>query len=560
MDERTRVLRIGTALLVLASLLASGLLSRSPWLIVVAAPILTVLYALGRWRSWRHALIAGGVRAITLSALVAFPIQAAVAAVLYLIGLGLSRFVFGSREIVPLTGTDILVTLAITVPCLLLSVEISRREDGPRSSLATLREGVARAAESFAGDDEYAPRVDPTPVTKANFFLSPGHWRLDALDEAMEGRGRLFEKPPRGATAAEIEETETRFGVHLPEELRQLYRISNGGYVGEMYVPAKPRPWPHNDWRGAFSIDYSSLAPLEKLRTVEEHYNDWTDDPDEIPADASRLIVLQARYGDMTLLDYDAGPEPRVLLVDFDGNGNLKDVAFDDFDSFFEQLRRPVPEKAGSFVRLDFRTAPLSSLPPDARPAVFWNGEAHRYANVAARTEGAAKPKARADDALIAETEARIGLPLPDTLKAILCARNGGGVAFGFLDWPLVDGNDEGHGMDGEVHLFQALAPAEYIATLGQLSDRVRFPAGETPWRDRVDDADRLVVLHASREASIILDYRAPGDPIVTRVRNLSEFALDDARSYDTFDGLIGALRKFKPSGPGNEDPSRDRR
>lgn len=555
MDERTRALRIGLGLLVVVSLLASGLFSRSPWLIVVAAPPLTILYALGKWPAWRLAWITGGLRSIALSAAATLPVQAVVAAIFYLIGLGLSRLVSGSRQIAPLVGTDVVVAVVVAAAGVLASLLIVRLESGPERVPVASRLDAPQGAQSFAFDHEYAPGIDPTPVTENDFFRSPGHWRPDALEEAMEGRGRPFGKRPRGATEDEIAAAEARLGVRLPEGLLRLYRLMDGGYVGEMYVPAEPRPWPHNDWRGAFSIDYSSLAPLDRLRTVEAHYHDWTDDPEEMATGAAGLIVLQARYGDMTLLDYNGGPVPRVRLVDFGGNGDLKDVAFDSFERFFAELRRTLPEQRGSFARLDFRSAPLATLPPDARPAAFWSGEAHRYANIAARTEGTAVPKPVADDALLAETEARIGLPLPETLKALLRARNGGGVAYGFLDWPPADGEGDGHGADGEVHLFEALAPAEYVATLSQLSDRVRFPAGEIPWRERVEDADRLVVLQASRQASILLDYRAAGEPVVVRVRDLSDHGLDDARSYGSFNALIGGLRKFKSRSPGGREP-----
>lgn len=72
-----------------------------------------------------------------------------------------------------------------------------------------------------------------------------------------------------------IAAAETRLGVRLPDTLRALYRKLNGGYVGWLYVPLVPNPAPaYDDWRGAFSIDYSSLASLDELRTVAEHYSD----------------------------------------------------------------------------------------------------------------------------------------------------------------------------------------------------------------------------------------------------------------------------------------------
>jgi hypothetical protein len=56
--------------------------------------------------------------------------------------------------------------------------------------------------------------------------------------------------------------------------------------------------------------DVAHLSPLKKLRTVRAH--------------ADKLLVLQARHGDMTLLDYSRPGEPQVSIVDFDRNGDLQ--------------------------------------------------------------------------------------------------------------------------------------------------------------------------------------------------------------------------------------------
>jgi hypothetical protein len=69
--------------------------------------------------------------------------------------------------------------------------------------------------------------------------------------------------------------------------------------------------------------DIAHLSPLKKLRTVRAHCEDFTDDPDDLPAHADKLLMLQARYGDMTLLDYSRPGEPQVSIVDFDRNGDL---------------------------------------------------------------------------------------------------------------------------------------------------------------------------------------------------------------------------------------------
>ena len=283
--------------------------------------------------------------------------------------------------------------------------------------------------------DEVELDIDPRPLTPETFFKSPGYWRPDPLREALEGRGKRVAKPALAASDAEIAAAEERIGFRLPQGLRALYRMLDGGYVGALYVPLKMDPGPvHDDWRGAFSIDYSSLSPLKNLRTVRAHYEDFTDDPDDMPAQADTLLVLQARYGDMTLLDYSRSGEPQVSIVDFDRHGDLADITFETFDAFFRALRRPKEERPHPFNRELFRSKPLGGLPRDGRATAFWGDGNHPFVNMAKGRDDGWHPKAMADEALINETEERIGAKLPEAIKELWRAKNGGDVAYRFLE------------------------------------------------------------------------------------------------------------------------------
>ena len=334
--------------------------------------------------------------------------------------------------------------------------------------------------------------IDPTPLILDTFFKGPGYWWDNAARQALENLRTPVVKQPLVAREDMIAAAEERLGVRLPETLRALYRIMNGGYVGWLYVPLKADPKPvYDDWRGAFSIDYSSLAPLERLRTVAEHYADFTDDPDEIPADADRLIVLQARYGDMTLLDYSRGPQPRVLIGDYDRvDEDPVDIAFENFDTFFAALRRDRP---------DDDRAPRQGAAPDAVP--FWGVAApHAFHANAIRREDGSEPKLVADDALVAETQTRLGVTLPASLVTSWREKNGGGVSSRFLD---------------DVEIIHFPLPLEYFVSLADLSDRIVFPPGEVPWKERYSGTDRLIVIEADRRRAVLLDYRdrPDGDP-----------------------------------------------
>jgi cell wall assembly regulator SMI1 len=529
-------LRIVAALTVVISLIAAGYLSRSPWIVVLATPVLTLLYALGKFRLWRAAWRAGGAKSIVLSVLTTLPIQLVLGYVLYLIGLGLAQLI-APAPIASFGSGDVLGVGLMFLICLICSLAIISLEgDAPA---AFQQAGTAQAANQPDRDEEVELDIDPSPLTPETFFTSPAYWRPDPAREALEGRGKRVAKPPLTASDAEIAAAEERIGFRLPQSLRGLYRIMNGGNVGELYVPLKAQPGlVYDDWRGAFSIDYSSLNPLERLRTVREHYEDFTDDPDEFPANADKLIVLQARYGDMTLLDYSEPGEPRVSIVDFDKNGDLPDIAFDTFDDFFKALRRPKKEQPRPFNREMYRSKPLAALPQENRAAAFWGTANHPFANMAQGRDDGWQPKAAADDALIAETEKRIGATLPEAVKMLWKARNGGDVMYRFLD----------DGPDKEIQPFEELAPLEYAATLAELSQRIDFPPGETPWHETIAGADKLIVLNAKRDDLVILDYRGRGDPSLLLIDDFDASDIDKARVFEDVDALIEKLRKFERS------------
>jgi hypothetical protein len=521
-------IRLTAALIIVVAMIAVGWLHRSPWIILLATPALTVLYALGKWNAWKAAWRIGGPKQIVRAILVTLPIQAIVAGVLYLLGLGLGRLITGYRPIAALSVADVAGVAVLFAVSVALSVAIIRTE-------AAAPDPVVNTPVVNTPTEELELDVDPTPLTLETFFASPGNWwRFNAALQALERRGETVEKPPLAAREDMIVAAEDRLGVRLPETLRRLYGRLNGGYVDWLYVPLKPGPQPiYDDWRGAFSIDYSSLVAVEKLRTVTEHYNDFTDDPDEIPAGADHQVVLQARYGDMTLLDYSDGPEPRVLLVDYDRyNGDPVDIAFDDFDTFFAALRRdrdrafrePVRRKLGE---------PMGEAPEDTWTRRFWGqGKEHAFYTNAGHRKDGSEPKLAADDELVAETQRRLGVTLPPSLITLWRTKNGGGVASRFVD---------------DVEVMRFPVPLEYVVSLAELSDRIAFPLGETPWKQWHSGAERLIVLEADHNRAVLLDYRDGDDPAVLIVEDLGQ-PITDASRFESWDDLLARLQ-FQRSG-----------
>jgi cell wall assembly regulator SMI1 len=339
--------------------------------------------------------------------------------------------------------------------------------------------------------------IDPDPINADTLFSGPA--RSEATREALAFRGDRVEKAPCAAEESAIVAAETRLGIRLPETLRRIYARRNGGYVGHLVAPrvAAPRPM-FDDWRGAFAPDYSSLRPVERLETLASSYADLDTDPEDVPADAARLVILQARYGDMTLLDYTKSDrDPAVLLVDYDSGNDPVDMRFADFDTFLEALRRDRWRE--DYVYPPGR--PLAEKPEETWPKLFWDPEAPNvYRNIAEWHKGNQSPAERADEAVLTAAEQRLSVHLPATLRALLAARNGGGVAAGWL----------GTGATRR-RVIEQVAPIEFWVSFAELSGRVIFPPAERPWAEGIEAADRLAVIDAVDDGAVLLDYRYEG-------------------------------------------------
>lgn len=374
--------------------------------------------------------------------------------------------------------------------------------------------------------------IDPNPITADTLFSGPA--RSESTREALAFRGDRVEKAPCAADEGAIVAAETKLGVRLPETLRRIYAMRNGGYVGHLVAPRVGAPRPvFDEWRGAFAPDYSSLRPVERLETVASSYEDVDIEPEDVPADAARLVILQARYGDMTLLDYTASDrDPAVLLVVYDSGDDPIDMRFPDFDTFLGALRRDRWRE--DYVYPPGR--PLGEAPDETWPKLFWDAEAPNvYRNIAEWHKGDQLPAPRADEAALAVTEERLRVILPEALCALLAAQNGGGAAAGWL----------GTGATRR-RVIEQVAPVELWVSFAELSGRVAFPPAERPWAEGIEAADRLVVIDAVDDGALLLDYRTGGQPNLVLAHGLA--AAQGARLEDLgpFASLVPQLRHPK--------------
>jgi hypothetical protein len=115
---------------------------------------------------------------------------------------------------------------------------------------------------------------------------------------------------------------------------------------------------------------------------------------------------------------------------------------------------------------------PLSRAPEAAWPELFWDAEApHAYRNIAGWHKGDELPAQRAHEAMLAATEQRLRIELPQVLRARLAARNGGGGSGCRL---------AGTGATRR-RVIEQVAPADFRVSFAELSRRV-FPPVERPW------------------------------------------------------------------------------
>jgi hypothetical protein len=121
---------------------------------------------------------------------------------------------------------------------------------------------------------------------------------------------------------------------------------------------------------------------------------------------------------------------------------------------------------------------------------------------------------------MLAATEQRLRVQLPEALRALLAAQNGGGAAAAWL----------GTGA-ARRRVIGQVAPVEFWVSFAELSERVVFPPAERPWAERIKAADRLIVIDAADNGALLLDYRDKGRPNLVIAHGLA--AAQDVRLED---------------------------
>lgn len=296
MDKKklAAVLRLGFGALLILYAAGLGFSHRTPWIILPLTLAFSVLYIAGKWPALRHVWQDGGVGRALPPVLAIQAIQAMLAGILYLTGLGLGRLISPQPMTQTVSASDLTGLALVVLLGLGVSVAIGRLEAAPDPEHLRETPQPGTAAELT---------ILPGPVTAANMF---GPYQ-GADDFARAAFTRQNDKKPvrqpKAANDLALDAAEARLGFALPDGLRAIYKFKNGGSAPDLVVPKRPQPRPLNeDWADAFG-GYEELYSLERLRTVHDSVLDYAyeDEADAFPEGARQMLVLAQWYRETTL-------------------------------------------------------------------------------------------------------------------------------------------------------------------------------------------------------------------------------------------------------------------
>lgn len=526
----TKFLRLLVAAVIVILPGVYGWYGRSPWIIPLLGVLYAPLYFMGKaavWDAFRHAQTRSAILRDVPSTLL---VQCLLVSVFYLVGLGLSTLFSDRSQITSLTLQDIMWLCGVTVVILPITFFIAYRErndfDAPKTSVAEVE------ADDEGGEFATLDRtVTPTTFYRGVHYSRPNFTRT-ALVDILDHNGEKPVRVPKFASEAMIADTEARIGVRLPKTLHTIYKIQDGGSLPPYFVPKfEGASRTYENWASAFADDCNDLLPLARLETLHHaymegfnpEYSDPAEKDDWIPG-SEKLVILAARTGYGTALDYRKGPEPGVLL--FDNNINDRELMhFESFDAFLAALR----EVQFDYQRKNKRKDVAFGKPPNPLdPDRFWE-----KGNAGA----AITPEQWADAGKV------LGVHLPRDLLPLYEAANGGLSAY-----RVALAETEG---DVPLHVFPTgpyvkpglFSKLDQFVSLASLSDRLHFVDNRTPWRNIFEVPEKLIVISAAFDSAILLDYRGSDDPTLLAIEDIDN--PDTAIVFPNVKTFLGRLRQF---------------
>ncbi|MEM9055347.1 MAG: SMI1/KNR4 family protein [Pseudomonadota bacterium] len=331
-----------------------GVSQRSLWVIPLFAIVFTILYIYGKQPQWKRILRDKKAMVIP-NLLMTYFGQLVVVGVSYLVGFGLAHLFTDPGPRLPLAGMDYYLAIGLLIIGLALGTLANKMTAAMYSSLTDiiadakdqLDELDSNLANYTGASSSQGPeiRILDRPVTPESLIES-----IHYSHGKYVGEDQVFDATPTDASAGgedKIAEAEARLGVKLPEALRAIYRLQNGGSLAKICILKEGAEGPdlrHEEIITPFS-GYNDLHPLELLETARESFLDFAS-PDEdmyaplFEGGTDKMIVLAQWYRDTLFLDYNQPGEPRVGYTDFDNDDWQNHTQYWlDFGTFLAALR-----------------------------------------------------------------------------------------------------------------------------------------------------------------------------------------------------------------------------
>ena len=146
--------------------------------------------------------------------------------------------------------------------------------------------------------------------------------------------------------APQVAEAEERLGIELPAALKELYHRSQGNSlpIHRVYIPLVHLDKIHEDEHCLNPFyGYNWIVNAEWLKSMDDlrKGSTWGDEEPFWPENLDKLIILNARDGIWTFLDYRATNQPRVCVIaQLDENWEQRCHQFSDFEEFVNSLVR----------------------------------------------------------------------------------------------------------------------------------------------------------------------------------------------------------------------------
>lgn len=362
MNKTTRNLLIAfgavTGLLLVGAVIAAGYMQRSLWSIPLLAGVFTVLYIYGKQPQWRK-LIAEKPGMVLPSFIGTYVMQAIMCGIFYLIGFGAKAVLGETGERAAFGAFDYQLASGLLLVGLILGTivnQFTKRLYADLSDLLNETRGQLDEAQAslaaFTGAGSDKPKVD---IRLTGEPVKP-HSLIDGIhySHGKYKKGGDFDGTPSAESAGgdeKIANAEARLDRELPEGLKAIYRIYNGGSINDVCIVNEGVTGTDLSFCEVLMpfLGYNDLYPLEKLYTAWESFTHFADpeDPDDreeyedfFSHGTENMVLLAQWYRESLFLDYNEPGEPRIGFVDFDDAQWWENVRYwPNFTAFFAQLR-----------------------------------------------------------------------------------------------------------------------------------------------------------------------------------------------------------------------------